>query len=93
MYFIVNNQKHFETNSVVHSVNKRNKHQLHKPMAKVSCFQKSTYYAGIRIVNSLLSSLISLLIKRAQFEVACERYLITCSFYTVDKFLMFRKKL
>jgi hypothetical protein len=43
MNFIVNNQKLFQTNSAVHSVNTRNKHQLHRPIANLSCFQKSAF--------------------------------------------------
>jgi hypothetical protein len=50
LLFIVNNQEHFQTsNSAVHSVNTRNKNQLHRPIVNLSCFQKSAYYAGIKI--------------------------------------------
>jgi hypothetical protein len=89
MNFIVNNQKHFQTNSAIHSVNTRNNNQLHRPIANLSCFQKSAYYAGIKIFNSIPPSLTSLVNKKAQFEVALKRYLITHSFYPVDEFLMF----
>jgi hypothetical protein len=61
MNFIVNNQEHFQTNSAIHSVNTKNNYQLHRPIAKISCFQKSSYYAGIKIVNSLTSSFTSLI--------------------------------
>jgi hypothetical protein len=64
MNFTVKNQEHFQTNSAIHSVNTRNKNQLHRPIAKLSCFQKSAYYAGIKIFNSLPSSLTRLIIKR-----------------------------
>jgi predicted peroxiredoxin len=80
---------YFQTNSAIHSVNTRNKNQLHRPIANLSCFQKSAYYAGIKIFNSLPSSLTSLINKKAEFEVALKRYLITHSFYSVDEFLMF----
>jgi hypothetical protein len=49
----------------------------------------SAYYDGIKIFNSLLSSLTSLRNKKEQFKVALKRHLITHSFYYVDKFLMF----
>jgi hypothetical protein len=49
MNFIVNNQEHFQTNSAIHNVNTRNKNQLHRPICNLSCFQKSAYYAGIKI--------------------------------------------
>jgi hypothetical protein len=92
MNFIVNNQGHFQTNSAIHSVNTRNKNQLRRPIANLSCFQKSAYYAGIKIFNGLPSNLTSLVNKKTQFKVALKRYLITHSFYSVDEFLMFTNK-
>jgi hypothetical protein len=40
MNFIVNSQEHFQTNSAIHSVNTRHRHDLHIPAAKLSCFSK-----------------------------------------------------
>jgi hypothetical protein len=71
--FIINTQERFQTNSAVHSVNTRNKHHLHRPIANLSCFQKSTYYVGIKIFNNLPSSLESLMNEKAQFKVALKR--------------------
>jgi len=51
--FIINNWENFQTNSSIHNINTRNKHQLHRPYAKLPCFQKSTFYAGIKISNNL----------------------------------------
>jgi hypothetical protein len=65
MNFIVNNQEHFQTTFVIHSVNTRNKNQLHRPIANLSCFQKSAYYAGIKIFNGMPFSLTSLIHKKA----------------------------
>jgi hypothetical protein len=53
MNFCVNNQENFQTNSSVHSINTRNKLYLHRPIANLSCFQKTALYSGIRIFNSL----------------------------------------
>jgi hypothetical protein len=91
MNFIVNKQEHFQTNSTIYSVNTRNKNQLHRPIANLPRFQKSACYAGIKIFNSLPSSLTSLK-KKSQFKVALKRYLITESFYSVDELLMFTNK-
>jgi hypothetical protein len=88
MNFIVNNQEHFQTNSVIDGVNTKNKNHLHRPIANPSCFQKSAYYAGNKSFNSLPSSLTSLVNKRAQFKVALKIYLITRCFYSVDEFIM-----
>jgi IS1 family transposase len=65
MNFVVNNQEHFQTNSATHIVNTRNRNHLHRPSANLSCFQKSAYYAGIKIFNSLPSNLRSLINKKA----------------------------
>jgi hypothetical protein len=91
MNFIVNNQEHFQTNSAIHSVNTRNKNQLHRPIANLSCFQKGAYYAGINIFNTPPSSLTSLVNKKAHFKVPLKDT-IKHSFYSVDEFLMFTNK-
>ena len=44
-------------NSSIHNINTKNKHHLHRLNAKLSCFQKSIFYAGIKIFNNLLPSL------------------------------------
>jgi hypothetical protein len=89
MNFIVNNPELFQTNSAVHGVNTRNKHQLHRPIDNLSWFQKSAFYTGIKIFNTLPFSLTSLVNKKSQFKVALKRYLNAHSFYSVDEFLMF----
>jgi hypothetical protein len=88
MIFIAKNQEMLPTNSHIHTVNTRNKNQLHRPIANLSCFQKSVYYAGIKIFNSLPSNLTTLIDKLAQFKVALQKYLITHSFYSVDEFIL-----
>jgi hypothetical protein len=90
MNFILNNQEHFQTNSSIHSIDTSNKHHLHKPNANLSCFQKSTFYAGIRIFNRLPLSLISLKNEKTKFKVALREYLTTHSFYSVDEFVMYK---
>jgi hypothetical protein len=56
------------TNADVHSVNTRNKCHLHRPVANISCFQKSAYYARINIFNNLPSGLKSLMNEKAKFN-------------------------
>jgi hypothetical protein len=48
---IIYNQERFQTNSAIHG--------LHRPIANLSCFQKSAYYAGIEIFNNLPSGLMN----------------------------------
>jgi IS1 family transposase len=88
MNFFVNNQENFQTNSSVHCIKTRNKHHLYRPIANLSCFQKSVFYSGIRIFNSLPRSLTNLKNEKAQFKVALRRYLNADSFYSVDEFLV-----
>jgi hypothetical protein len=59
--FVINNLEHFQTNLAIHCVNTRNKHNLHRPVANLTCFQKTTYYLGIKIFNNLPASLKSLM--------------------------------
>jgi hypothetical protein len=92
MNFVVNNQEHFQSNLAIHSVNTRNRDHLHRTTANLSCFQKSAYYAGLKIFNSLPLNLRSLMNKNAQCEVALKRYLNTHSFYSVEEFLMFKNE-
>ena len=47
--FIINIHEIFQTNSSIHNINTSNKHHLHRPSTNQSCFQKSTFYAGIKI--------------------------------------------
>jgi hypothetical protein len=47
--FVVDNLGSFQTNLIVHSLNTRNKTQLHRPIANLSCFQKGVSYAAVKI--------------------------------------------
>jgi hypothetical protein len=66
--FVNSNQDHFQANSVVHSVNTRNKDHIRRPIANLTGFQKSTYYSGINISNSVPSGLKSLINEKATFK-------------------------
>ena len=63
-------QEKFQTNSSVHNINTRNKHNFHIPVANLSCFQKGASYFGIRIFNSLPRSITNLKNEKTQFKVA-----------------------
>jgi hypothetical protein len=52
--FNINNQENFQTNSSIHNINTRKKHHLHRPNAKPTYLKKkSTFFAAIKIFNSL----------------------------------------
>ena len=86
MSFFIGNQDKFLTNPSVHSINTRNKHHLHRPIANLSCFQKGASYSGIRIFNNLPQSITSLRNEKPQFKVALKIFLYAHSFYSVDGF-------
>jgi len=70
MNFIVNNQKFLQTNLSMHNINTRNKHHLRRPHANLSCLQKSTFCAGIKIFNTLPPSATVLENDKAKFKAA-----------------------
>ena len=90
MNFIINKEENFQTNPSIHTFNTRN---LHRANANLSCFQKGTFYAGIKIFNSLPPSVTILNNDKAKFEAALRKYLHTCSFYSVDKFFVCKNSL
>ena len=67
--FFIRNQENFQTNSSVHSINTRNKHHLHSPIANLSCFQKDASSSRIRIFNSLSRSITNLKNEKTQFNL------------------------
>jgi hypothetical protein len=60
MNLIINNTARFQTNSAVRSVNTSNKCHLHRPTAnlsRLSSFQETAYYTGIKIFNNMPSDI------------------------------------
>ena len=84
--FLIGNQDKFLTNLSVHSINTRNEHHLHRPIANLSCFQKGASYSGIRIFNNLPQSITNLWNEKPQFKVALKNFLYAHCFYSVDEF-------
>jgi hypothetical protein len=74
MNFIVNNKEIFPTDSSIHNIDTRNKFHLHRPNVNVSCFQKSTFSAGVKILNSLPPSVAILKNGKAKFKAALRKY-------------------
>jgi len=78
----------FQTNFSVHNINTRNNNYFHRPNANLSCFQKSTFYAGIKIFNSLPPSVTILKNDKAKFKAVFKKYLNTHCFYSLDEYFM-----
>jgi hypothetical protein len=51
-------------------------------------FKKSTFYAGIKIFNSLPSSVTVLKNDKTKSRAALKKYLNTHSFYSLDEYFM-----
>jgi hypothetical protein len=86
--FVTNNPEIFQTNSSLHNINTRNTHHLHRPNANISCFQKSTFYAGIKIFSNLTPGVTILKNDKAKFKAALGKYLNTHSVYSLDEYLV-----
>ena len=80
--------KFFQTNISIHNINTKNKHHLHRPNVNLPCFQKSAFYAGIKIFNSLPPSFTILKHDKAKFKATLRKYLYTHSLHSVDKLFM-----
>jgi hypothetical protein len=87
MNFSIIDQENFQTNSSILRISKRNKHQLHRPNSSLSCFQKNTFYADIKLSNSLPLSLKILNNDEEKFKAALSWYLIHTPFTLYMKFL------
>jgi len=70
MHFTVSNWGNFQTSLCIHNINARKKHHLHRPNANLSCFQESTFNAGIRIFSSVPYSMTVLENGEAKFKLA-----------------------
>jgi hypothetical protein len=85
--FIVTNQEIFLTDSSLHNINTMTEHHLpHRPDASLSCFQKSTFFAGIKNFQTLIPIVTILKNDKAKFKAALRKYLHAHSFYSVDEF-------
>jgi len=73
-FFLIGTQDKFLTNFSVHSINTRNKHHLHKPIANLSCFQKGASYSGLRIFSNLQRNITNFRNEKLQFKVALKNF-------------------
>jgi len=87
MTFTVNNLDNFQTNSVVHRMYIKAKHQLHRHTTKFSCTQKDIFYSSCKKFNSLPLYILKLKQKKPKFKVAFRQYSIAHTFYSLNVFL------
>jgi hypothetical protein len=86
LMLVVKNKDFFKMNSDIHSFNTRSNHDLHIPIANLTVFQKGLWYSGIKIYNHLLPTLKQLSYDISKFKTALEGFLLTNSFYTLEKY-------
>jgi len=80
MLFIIDNPNNFQTGLEIHGLHTRNKNQLFIPIANLTSVQKGITYIGIKIYNSLPSSILNLKNYRKQFKNELCMYLLNNSF-------------
>jgi hypothetical protein len=83
--FIVDNMEKFQTNSDIHSINTRHKHDLRMLNADLTN-QKGAYYAGIKLFNTLPTSIKSSNHDIKVFKPALIDYLLLHFFYSLEEF-------
>lgn len=92
MKFTVNSQEKYQTNSTVHSFNKRSKYHLHILTGNHSNFQKSLHSSDIKKLK-LIMQIYKYGKRKAQFMPASSKYFNTQSFYSVKEFITPKKPL
>jgi hypothetical protein len=78
--FVVDNMEKFHTNSDIHNINTRHKHDLHEPSANLTSYQKGAYYVGITLFSTLPDSIKSLNHDIKVLKPALKDYLLSHSF-------------
>jgi hypothetical protein len=87
MLVVMDNQSNCDSGSEIHGLNTRSKSQLCLPISNLSVFQKGTNFSGIKLFNSLPSTVQSLRNDSARFKNKLRTYLVTNSFYSVAELL------
>jgi hypothetical protein len=83
---ILDNMEKFRSNSDIHSINTRHKHDLHMPNANLTSYQKDAYHAQTKLFSTLPSSIKSLNHYIKVFKPELKDYLSSHSFYSVEEF-------
>jgi len=87
MMFVVRNPDNFQTNSSIHSIQARQKNQIHLPSVKFSSIQKAVTYSSIKIFTKLLLKISKLYIHTITFKSVLRKLLVNNVFYSIDEFL------
>jgi hypothetical protein len=84
--FVVGNFVEFSTNTDMHSFNTRQKSHLHPPSTRITKFQKSVHYMGVKIFSKFPPKIQHLCYNKNQFHKTLKKILFLGSFYTLEEF-------
>jgi hypothetical protein len=91
MLFIIDNSNNFQTGLEIRGLHTRSKNYLFIPVANLTSVQKGITYSGIKIYNSLPSSILTHRSDRKNSKNELYRYLLNNSLYSVKEFLEFSR--
>jgi hypothetical protein len=84
--FVVDNREKFQTNSHIHSISTRYRHNLHAPNTNLNKYQNGVYYSGIKLFNNLPPYIKNLNHNVKIFKPVLKEYLLTHSSCSVEEF-------
>jgi hypothetical protein len=85
MRFLWSNLEIYTFNTSVHNTNTRRKLKLHKPVTRLTMYQKSVYYNSINIYHKLTDDLAELVSNKKCFLVQLKKYLTGEPFYSAEE--------
>jgi hypothetical protein len=88
LLFFVHNRGYFAPNTVYHNFNTRHKNDLHLPhvFLIIHVYERGVFYSGIKIFYAVPTTIKDIYGNSKKFKVALKHYLLTHSFYNLDKF-------
>jgi hypothetical protein len=84
--FVVKYNDFFLSNSEIHDLNTRYKHNLHFPATNLSLVQKGVLYSGTKIFNHLPALIKSFSKDVKQFKYKLKSLLLEQSLYSLEEF-------
>jgi hypothetical protein len=84
--FVLQNKTLFPSNIDSHTIDTRQRQNLHLPQVNLTVYQNGAYYAGIKIYNKLPIENNNTSNNFKNFKIESRHFLNTHSFYTVDQY-------
>jgi hypothetical protein len=87
MRFLCSNLEIYKFNTSVHKVNTMCTLTLHKPVTRLTVYQRSVYYNSMNIYNKLPDDRAKLVSNKKCFLLRLKKYLTDKPFYFVEEYL------